>query len=132
MVMIGSTDLHSIAQLLFGGPKDKCTNIITVKKQSKVTTPKKLLFENLVDNIENKPLDSIMKAILSGTKKSLEKNQLPFVSMEFNGLDEKELGYFLQFKMIEIMYLAQLMNVNAFDQPAVESYKEETRKLLKK
>ena len=32
--------------------------------------------------------------------------------------------------MMEIMYLGQLMNVNAFDQPAVEQYKQRTRELL--
>ncbi len=34
------------------------------------------------------------------------------------------------FKMLETVYLAQLMNVNAFDQPNVELYKAETRKIL--
>ncbi len=132
MSMIGSTDLHSVAQLLFGGPEDKFTNVITVKRTSKISVPKKLIFTNLVENIENKPIESIMTAIAIGTKKSLRKNNLPFVSMEFDGLNEKELGYYMQFKMIETMFLAELMNVNAFDQPAVESYKEETRKLLSK
>jgi len=34
-------------------------------------------------------------------------------------------------KMIEIIFLAKLMRVNAFDQPGVELYKAETRKILK-
>ena len=33
-------------------------------------------------------------------------------------------------KMVEIMYLAYLMDVNAFDQPQVELYKEEIRRRL--
>jgi glucose-6-phosphate isomerase len=36
----------------------------------------------------------------------------------------------LQFKMIEVMYLAHLLGVNPFDQPAVELYKIETKRLL--
>jgi len=35
-------------------------------------------------------------------------------------------------KMMEMMYLAHFMGVYAFDQPNVESYKIETKKILKK
>ena len=35
-----------------------------------------------------------------------------------------------KFKMLEMMYLGQLMNVNSFDQPNVELYKIETKKIL--
>jgi glucose-6-phosphate isomerase len=45
-------------------------------------------------------------------------------------LDEHSIGAFLQFKMLEMMYLGQLLNVNSFDQPSVESYKIETKRLL--
>jgi glucose-6-phosphate isomerase len=46
-------------------------------------------------------------------------------------VDEQSLGEYMQFKMMEMMYLAKLLNVNAFDQPHVELYKIETKKLLK-
>ena len=36
----------------------------------------------------------------------------------------------MQFKMIEMVYLGKLLEVNPFDQPNVEEYKEETRKIL--
>jgi hypothetical protein len=39
-------------------------------------------------------------------------------------------GAFMAMKMIETLLLARLVNVNPFDQPAVESYKEETRRIL--
>jgi glucose-6-phosphate isomerase len=45
---------------------------------------------------------------------------------------EYPIGQFLQFKMIETIYLGYLLNVNPFNQPNVESYKEETRKILQK
>ena len=47
-----------------------------------------------------------------------------------DNIDEKSLGEFMQFKMIEMMYLGELLNVNAFDQPNVESYKVETKRIL--
>jgi len=43
---------------------------------------------------------------------------------------ESSIGQLLQMKMMEMMYLGSLMNVNPFDQPNVESYKTETKKIL--
>ena len=42
----------------------------------------------------------------------------------------RTIGGLLQFKMMEMMFLGKLLNVNAFDQPNVESYKRETRAIL--
>jgi len=46
------------------------------------------------------------------------------------GVREREIGSFMQFKMIEMMYLGHLYGVNAFDQPHVELYKTETKRIL--
>ena len=132
IVSIGTNDLHSMAQLFYGGPRDKFTNIIYANRDPVFTIPKMLTFPNLVDNIQGKTMCQIMHAIIDGVQKSYKKEGLPFLTIELRNVREKELGYFLQFRMIEIMYLAKLMNVNAFDQPAVEAYKKETRKLLSK
>jgi glucose-6-phosphate isomerase len=132
IVSIGSTDMHSMAQLYFGGPNNKFTTVITTKNQNKISVPKNLFFGNLVDDVNNKSIDSIISAISTGTKKAFAMHEIPFVSIEFNKMNEEELGYYFQFRMIETMYLAKLLKVNAFDQPAVETYKNETRKLLKK
>lgn len=130
IVSIGSTDLHSMAQLYYGGPKDKFTNIVTTQYKTKVGVPKKLSMPGLVDDINGKSIPKIMTAIVGGVQSSYSKHNLPFATIKLNCIDEKELGYYMQFRMIEMMYLAKLLNVNAFDQPSVESYKKETKKLL--
>ena len=122
IVSIGSTDLHSMAQLYFGGPKDKFTNIVYGKRKDNIFIPK----------IEGKNFKNIMDAIYGGVVAAYKKNNLPFLTIELENISEKTLGYYLQFRMIEMMYLAQLMQVNAFNQPGVEDYKKETRKLLEK
>ena len=132
IVSIGSTDLHSMAQLYFGGANNTITNIVTAPSKGTVRVPKKLVFPGLVENVSGKSLESIMQAISQGTKTTYKKLKRPMVSIELEKLDARELGYYLQTRMIEIMYLAQLLDVNAFDQPMVKSYKKETRGLLKK
>ena len=130
IVSIGSTDLHSMAQLYFGGPDDKFTNIISAKSTKEVSLPKHFVFSNLVEHLETKSFDTLMQAIVDGVTESYEKLHRPFLSIELDRIDERELGYYLLFRMIEMMYLANLLNVNAFNQPSVELYKEETRKHL--
>lgn len=130
IVSIGSTDLHSMAQLYFGGPDDKFTNIVSVQSSAHVSIPSKLVFPNMVEHLPRKSLDDLMSAIVGGVTATYQKLKQPFLSIELEAVSEKELGYYLQFRMVEMMYLAQLMHVNAFDQPAVEGYKAETKKRL--
>lgn len=129
-ISIGSTDLHSVGQLYLGGPKDKFTTFISVLNKQDVDIPKKRIFDDLVLELSNKSLNKLLNAILQGTKIAYIKNDLPFCEIIFEELSLKEIGFFMQFKMFEIIYLAKLLNVNAFDQPNVENYKKETKNIL--
>jgi len=131
IVSIGSTDLHSMAQLYLGGPRDKFTTFIYAPGNSKeVVVPTGLVLPGLVEGIEGKELSGIMSAIFDGVKEAYKKNGLPSAEVILENINEYTLGQFLQFKMFEIMYLARLLGVNAFDQPNVEDYKKETKKIL--
>lgn len=132
-ISLGSTDLHSVGQLYLGGPKDKVTTFVYTEKSSSVAkTPEQFLFPDLVEHITNKKASDIMHAILEGVKAAYIKRGLSFMEIVLDDMSEKSIGEFLQFKMIEMMYLGRLMNVNTFDQPNVESYKIETKKILVK
>jgi glucose-6-phosphate isomerase len=132
-VSIGSTDLHSMAQLYLGGPCDKFTTFVSVENNnSRVNVPRLQGYSRLVGGIQGKSLADIMHAILEGTKEAFRKGGRPFMEIGLPCKSEYFLGQFLQFKMMETMYLAYLLDVNPFDQPNVESYKEETRKILQK
>jgi glucose-6-phosphate isomerase len=131
IVSIGSTDLHSMGQLYFGGPKDKFTTIVSVKDARRVVVPKEQIFPALVEHLAGKSLAEIMHAIVLGVTEAYKKAKLPFVEFVFEKLNEQSVGMFMQTRMLEVVYLAQLLNVNAFDQPSVEGYKIETKKRLK-
>jgi len=130
-VSIGSTDLHSMAQLYLGGPHDKFTTFVRVENStSHINVPRLEGYSELVSEIQEKSLKDIMDAILEGTKSAFRKDGRPFVEITLPDRSENSIGQFLQFKMIETIYLAYLLDVNPFDQPNVESYKSETRKIL--
>ncbi|MDP3995231.1 MAG: hypothetical protein Q8P78_01285 [bacterium] len=131
LVTVGSTDLHSMFQLLLGGPLDKFTTFVRSRQKRDISIPKvDEQFDALVPEMNHKSVGEVMDAIYSGTVRSFADRGLPFVEVELERLDEEPVGEFLQFKMIETMLLARLMGVNAFDQPNVEEYKKITRELL--
>ncbi len=135
-VSIGSTDLHSMGQLYLAGPNDKMTTFVSVasvgSNKENVSVPKKGVFNGLVDSIYGKTSAEIMNAILSGIKRTYQKKKIPFCEIVLDDISPKSLGEFMQFKMMEVMFLGELFNVNAFDQPNVEEYKIETKRVLKK
>ena len=132
IISVGSTDLHSLGQLYLGGPKDRTTLFVASKSaDNKVRVPSERIFPNLIPSIKGKTFSEIMKAIREGVKIAYQKNELPFSEAVFEKITERELGFFMEWKMIETMYLGQLLGVNVFDQPEVELYKKETERILK-
>ncbi|HUT22295.1 MAG TPA: hypothetical protein VMX18_02700 [Candidatus Bipolaricaulota bacterium] len=131
IVSIGTNDLHSTAQLFFGGPADKFTDIIYARDDSTLAAPNNLLFPGLIDSIKGKKFSAIMSAFVRGVAAAYKKNALPLAVWTLPAISEKALGFYMQVRMLETMYLAKLMNVNSFDQPAVEDYKKEIKKIIK-
>jgi len=130
-VSIGSVDLHSMAQMYLGGPYDKFTTFIRVgNNNSEIYIPNYPEYEALVKGIQGKQLKDVMNAILIGTEKAYEKGKRPFLEINLPEKSAYSIGQLLQFKMLEMMYLGFLMNVNPFNQPNVEEYKIGTRDIL--
>jgi len=130
-VSVGSIDLHSIAQLYLGGPYDKFTIFVSVQNDnSLLKVPKLQDYAEIVAGIRGKNLKTIMDAILEGTKMAFKERQRPYTEIILPDKSEYSIGQFLQFKMIETIYLGYLLDVNPFGQPSVESYKKETRQIL--
>jgi len=131
LVSMGSVDHHSMVQLYFGGPPDKTTEIIYSTKTEDYPIPKDSLFPSL-STTEGKNTSEVMSAIQKGTVSAYKLQNEPYFEIVLDGINEYELGSYMQYKMMEIMYLAHLMQINAFDQPQVELYKIETKKILSK
>jgi glucose-6-phosphate isomerase len=129
-VSVGSTDLHSVGQLYLAGPRNRFTTFMTVEKnRSNLVVPNEesVLHGTLKDNTSFKDL---MYACAQGTMIAYQKQELPFAHITLSEKSAWHVGQFLQMKMIEILYFGYLLEVNPFDQPQVELYKQEMRKLL--
>jgi len=130
-VSIGSVDLHSMAQLYLGGPDDKFYRFISVERPSSdPKTPRSADLEKLVPHSSGKKLSELMDATLYGTQAAFSAKSIPYIHLRLPDTSARTIGALLQLEMAEMMLLAYLLNVNAFDQPAVEAYKKETKRIL--
>ena len=64
------------------------------------------------------------------TENIFNKKKIPFRSFEIKKRNEKTLGELFCFFILETILIGKLLNVNPYDQPAVELIKKETKKLL--
>ena len=131
-VSIGSTDLHSVGQLYLAGPRDKISSLVwRTHTEDELSVPRTLVIDKDKDFLKQLKPAQVMRAIFDGVVRTYVNEGLPHMRIEMSD-DVSDLGYFLQWRELETMFLAHLMKVYAFDQPAVELYKKETRAILGK
>lgn len=124
---IGSMDLHSMFQLFMGGAQDKFTFFAWSKSRKNSIELSDPVMEG---KLAGKGADEISKALLEGVKESYKQEGEPFLETILSEISEYSIGEFMSFKMMETIYLAELLNVNAFNQPKVEMYKNKVEEIL--
>ncbi|MFT4310408.1 MAG: hypothetical protein ACMXYC_02150 [Candidatus Woesearchaeota archaeon] len=126
-VSLGTTDLHSVGQLYLGGPLQHITTFVSVDEHAYDYPIDGM---NILPQLQGRTLHTVLLDTLAGVKKAYEKQQRSYMHIALPRCDGWHLGYLLQMLMLETMFLGHLLGVNAFDQPHVELYKQETRKIL--
>ena len=87
-------------------------------------------FSNKYDYLKNKKLEKIILSQRDAFVSILKKKKIPYREIHINKFSEEVLGELFSFFIIETFLVAKLINVNPFNQPAVESVKIKTRKNL--
>ena len=64
------------------------------------------------------------------TENVFSKKKIPFRSFEILKRDEKTLGELFCFFILETILIGKSLNLNPYDQPAVELIKVETKRIL--
>ena len=122
-------DNHSVMQLYLDGNKNNFFTFFYLHDDSSVKINNRIL--NKYDNfLENKKLSEITYAQFRATQNVFEKKKIPFRSFEINKRNEKTLGELFSFFILETILLGKALNINPYDQPAVELIKKETNKIL--
>ena len=130
ILSFGPRDHHSLLQLYLDGPKDKFfTFFNSSKKENKFKIGRNIIPNNM-SFLKNKNLEFIINAQCEATKNIFKLKKIPFRQITFRKKNEDELGKIFTFFVLETILLSRLMNINPFDQPAVEQVKNETRRFL--
>ena len=123
-------DHHSLLQLYLDGPKDKLFYIFGFEKKfkQKINFGKK--FEGL-NFIKKKSISTIKIAQKNALIKSLLQNKTPIREFKIKKSNEETLGQLFSYFIIETIIVGKMLNINPYDQPAVEKVKLYTKKFLK-
>ena len=122
-------DNHSVMQLYLDGFENNFFTFFFVKENNSTKVNNKTILSDL-NYLKNKDVNEVMYAQKNATETVFKKKKIPFRSFEINKRDEKTLGELFCFFMLETILIGKCLNVNPFDQPAVELIKTETKKIL--
>ena len=122
-------DNHSLMQLYLDGPKQNFFTFFSVKeKRSNKILNKSILSTHKY--IRNKKFSEILNAQKMATEKVFNKKKIPFRSFEILNRNEEVLGELFTFFILETILIGQFLNLNPYNQPAVEMIKKDTKKIL--
>ena len=104
--VIYSTDLHSLGQFMQDGRRN--------------------LWETIIDY----PTDEMNAKVVSAVRVAHRDGGIPVLDITVSSFDEKGFGELVYFFELSCAISAKLFGVNPFDQPGVEAYKTELKKLI--
>ena len=80
--------------------------------------------------LKNKDINQILYSLKLATVRVFKEKKIPFRNFELLERSEKTLGELFTFFILETILLGRALDVNPYDQPAVELIKKETKKIL--
>tara|TARA_Y100000768_G_scaffold15820_1_gene11034 strand:+ start:302 stop:1453 length:1152 start_codon:yes stop_codon:yes gene_type:complete len=123
-------DNHSVMQLYLDGFQNNFYTFFYVdEKKSKKLNNKIILPSHKF--LKNKSISKIIYSQKKASENIFLKKNIPFRSFEVKKRDEKTLGELFSFFILETILLGKVLNLNPYDQPAVELIKKETKKILR-
>ena len=122
-------DNHSVMQLYLDGFKNNFFTFFYVNDFKSLKIKNSLLLKSH-KSLKNKSLSDILNAQKIASENVFRNKNIPFRSFEIKRRDEKTLGELFTFFILETILLGKCLDLNPYDQPAVELIKKETQKLL--
>jgi glucose-6-phosphate isomerase len=115
----GTNDLHSLQQNVIEGRNDKTVTFIKVDRfQTDCAIP------GTDDMLAGRTITEVMHLALEATEWALVRQKRPNCTITLPEVNPYYWGALLFFFEMATAYEAELLNINAFDQPGVEGYKQ--------
>ena len=123
-------DNHSVMQLYLDGFNNNFYTFFFVNENNSTRINTNFFKNNSFSYLKNKNLNQIKLSQKLATENVFQKKNIPFRSFTIFKRDEKTLGELFSFFILETILIGKMLNLNPYDQPAVELIKNETKKIL--
>lgn len=130
MWAIGSSDQHSVLQQVMDGARDKFVvfqRVLEVERAGEKVMTTQFEHQNFFNG---HTMGELIRAQAQGTCQALNERQVSTLTIETSGLDGKCLGAQLMLWQLVVASVAEVLDINAFDQPGVELGKRLARQIL--
>ena len=128
---LGTTDQHSQVQLYREGPNDKLVIFLEADKHpGDVRVPEAFADKPGLKYLANVKLSKLLAAEKTATEYALAVSQRPSVTVTFDAITPFAVGEFIYLYEFVTSLMGELLNINAYDQPAVELGKHATFALM--
>ena len=132
--VVYTTDLHSLGQYIQQGRRNMFETVV------KITTPnaRSIMIPNDSENLDNlnylagKSLDYVNQKAEEATIRAHRIGGIPVLEIEIADLTARSIGELIYFFELACALSAKISGVNPFDQPGVETYKQNMFELLGK
>ncbi len=130
---LGTVDQHSQLQLYLAGPWDKMFSVLRLdtRGEGRRVDPA-LLDDPRLAYLAGRRMGDLLDAEARATADTLIRNGRPTRCILLDALDEETLGGLFMHFMLETILAAHLLDVDPFDQPAVEEGKVLAREYLER
>ena len=132
--IIGPKDQHSFLQLIVDGLRDKSVTVLKIRNFNYDISIPSVNLEELecMENIDGLSFNSLINLQADSIVESLiKKGDIPIDTIELECINEENLGKFIYYYELLTSLVANMIGVNAYDQPGVEHSKVILKKKLK-
>ena len=128
---LGTTDQHSQVQLYREGPNDKVIQFLEVERfAQKLAIPSSLKSVPSLQYLAGSNFQTLINSEKLATEYALKESQRPTLTVLFPQISPQTVGQFLYLYEVAVSYMGGLLEINTYDQPAVELGKQATYALM--
>ncbi len=128
---LGTTDQHSQVQLYREGPNDKLVVFLEVAEPPReVRVPDAFADVPGLAYLRRSKLSKLLNAEKAATEYALAVSARPSVTIRFDRISPHSVGEFIYLYEFVTSIMGELLDINAYDQPAVELGKKATFALM--
>lgn len=125
-----TSDLHSMGQWLQDGERTVFETILDVERGRNLTVPKAPVLDDGLGHLDGRNLHDVNRTVLQAATQAHFDGDVPCLRICADEINEGTIGGLLYFFEYACGVSAYMLGVNPFDQPGVEAYKKNMKKLL--